>query len=147
MYMYVQYFFNFSFRVYGFIKLISIFQVWAIRPYNVHVQCRAVFPRVHLEILMDCLCFTLVLMIYSCSATPSNIHVHVTCSTLCQYSNVYVTMPEVRLLLASPQLQRECLDYVALPGVYCTVPPLVCVHENISLIQSLALMCSAIIVP
>ena len=135
MYIYIQYVFNFSFRVYGFIKLISIFQVWAIHvcPYNVHVQCRAVnshvFPRVHLEILMDCLCFTLVLMIYNYSATPSNIHVHVTCS-LCQYSNVYVTMPEVRLLLASPQLQRECLDYVALPGVYCTVPPLVCVHEN-----------------
>jgi hypothetical protein len=34
-----------------------------------------------------------------------------------QYCNVYVTKPEVRLLLTDQQLSRECLDYVALQGM------------------------------
>ena len=43
---------------------------------------------------------------------------HDTVNFLFQYCNVYVTMPEVQLLLTDPQLPRECLDYVALQGKY-----------------------------
>lgn len=33
-----------------------------------------------------------------------------------QYSNVYVTLPKLQELLTDQSLQRECLEYVALPG-------------------------------
>ena len=34
-----------------------------------------------------------------------------------QYSNVYVSMPKLKELLTDAGLKRECLDYVALPGM------------------------------
>lgn len=42
---------------------------------------------------------------------------HVAICAILQYSNVYVTMPEVHQLLNNAELQKECLDYVSLPGV------------------------------
>ena len=35
-----------------------------------------------------------------------------------QYSNVYVSMPKLKELLTNSGLKRECLDYVALPGMF-----------------------------
>ena len=38
--------------------------------------------------------------------------------TILQYSNVYVALPEIHKLLNDADLQRECLDYVAVQGTY-----------------------------
>ena len=52
--------------------------------------------------------------------------------TILQYSNVYVALPEIHKLLNDTNLQRECLDYVAVPGTYTLLEcqKIIRDHEN-----------------